>query len=213
MRLSYVAQAAVQNYGWLAPGEMLDGLGMAETTPGPLIQVVQFVGFMGAFREAAPLDPWLAVTLAAILTTWVTFVLCFLWIFIGAPYVERLRDNAALSGAMTAITAAVVGVVLNLAVWFGLHVAALVLSVAALLAIFRFGVGMLKVLGACALARRAAVAVVIADWRRQAVSTSRSKAAALGQKARHSSIPASRRMAPQQWPATGQALQLPRRLG
>ncbi|MCE8035139.1 chromate efflux transporter [Billgrantia tianxiuensis] len=175
--LSYVAQAAVQNYGWLAPGEMLDGLGMAETTPGPLIQVVQFVGFMGAFREAAPLDPWLAATLAAILTTWVTFVPCFLWIFLGAPYVERLRDNAALSGAMTAITAAVVGVVLNLAVWFGLHVvfaevgewrgaglrllipdvasldvAALVLSVAALLAIFRFGVGMLKVLGTCALA-------------------------------------------------------------
>ncbi|MFQ3788552.1 chromate efflux transporter [Halomonas sp. A29] len=175
--LSYVAQAAVQSYGWLAPGEMLDGLGMAETTPGPLIQVVQFVGFMGAFREAAPLDPWLAATLAAVLTTWVTFVPCFLWIFLGAPYVERLRDNAALSGAMTAITAAVVGVVLNLAVWFGLHVvfaevgewrgaglrllipdiasldvAALILSVAALLAIFRFGVSMLKVLGACALA-------------------------------------------------------------
>ncbi|WP_232090433.1 chromate efflux transporter [Billgrantia diversa] len=175
--LSYVAQAAVQRYGWLAPGEMLDGLGMAETTPGPLIQVVQFVGFMGAFRDAAPLDPWLAATLAALLTTWVTFVPCFLWIFLGAPYVERLRENAALSGAMTAITAAVVGVVLNLAVWFGLHVvfaevgkwrgvglrlqipdvasldvAALALSVAALLAIFRFGVGMLKVLGACALA-------------------------------------------------------------
>jgi chromate transporter len=175
--LSYVAQAAVQSYGWLAPGEMLDGLGMAETTPGPLIQVVQFVGFMGAFRDAAPLGPWLAATLAAVLTTWVTFVPCFLWIFLGAPYVERLRDNAALSGAMTAITAAVVGVVLNLAVWFGLHVvfaevgewrgaglrllvpdvasldvAALVLSVAAMLAIFRFGVGMLKVLGACALA-------------------------------------------------------------
>lgn len=175
--LSYVAQAAVQSYGWLAPGEMLDGLGMAETTPGPLIQVVQFVGFMGAFRDAAPLDPWLAATLAAVLVTWVTFVPCFLWIFLGAPYVERLRDNAALSGAMTAITAAVVGVVLNLAVWFGLHVvfaevgewrgaglrllvpdiasldvAALALTVAALLAIFRFGVGMLKVLGACALA-------------------------------------------------------------
>ncbi|MBA2777938.1 chromate efflux transporter [Billgrantia kenyensis] len=175
--LSYVAQAAVQSYGWLAPGEMLDGLGMAETTPGPLIQVVQFVGFMGAFRDAAPLDPWLAATLAAVLTTWVTFVPCFLWIFLGAPYVERLRDNAALSGAMTAITAAVVGVVLNLAVWFGLHVvfaeigewrgaglrllvpdlasldlAALLLTVAAILAIFRYGVGMLKVLGACALA-------------------------------------------------------------
>ncbi|MDI5934776.1 chromate efflux transporter [Halomonas kalidii] len=174
--LSYVAQAAVQNYGWLAPGEMLDGLGMAETTPGPLIQVVQFVGFMGAFRDAGALDPWLAATLAAVLTTWVTFVPCFLWIFLGAPYVERLRDNAALSGAMTAITAAVVGVVLNLAVWFGIHVVfaevgewrgaglrllvpdpatldpfALLLCAGAMLAIFRFRVGMLKVLGACAL--------------------------------------------------------------
>ena len=173
--LSYVAQAAVQNYGWLAPGEMLDGLGMAETTPGPLIQVVQFVGFMGAFRDAGALDPWLAATLAAVLTTWVTFVPCFLWIFLGAPYVERLRDNAALSGAMTAITAAVVGVVLNLAVWFGIHVVfaevgewrgaglrllvpepasldpfALLLSAGAMLAIFRFRVGMLKVLGVCA---------------------------------------------------------------
>jgi chromate transporter len=174
--LSYVAQAAVQNYGWLAPGEMLDGLGMAETTPGPLIQVVQFVGFMGAFRDAGTLDPWVAATLAAVLTTWVTFVPCFLWIFLGAPYVERLRDNAALSGAMTAITAAVVGVVLNLAVWFGIHVVfgevgewrgaglrllmpdlatldplALLLSAGAMLAIFRFKLGMLKVLGGCAL--------------------------------------------------------------
>ncbi|MBZ0328783.1 chromate efflux transporter [Halomonas sp. ANAO-440] len=174
--LSYVAQAAVQNYGWLAPGEMLDGLGMAETTPGPLIQVVQFVGFMGAFRDAGTLDPWVAATFAAVLTTWVTFVPCFLWIFLGAPYVERLRDNAALSGAMTAITAAVVGVVLNLAVWFGIHVVfgevgewrgaglrllipdlatldplALLLSAGAMLAIFRFKLGMLKVLGACAL--------------------------------------------------------------
>ncbi|MGJ7458978.1 chromate efflux transporter [Halomonas sp. RA08-2] len=174
--LSYVAQEAVQHYGWLAPGEMLDGLGMAETTPGPLIQVVQFVGFMGAYREAVGLDPLLAAILAAVLTTWVTFVPCFLWIFLGAPYMERLRDNRALSGAMAAITAAVVGVILNLAVWFGLHVVfaeitewrgvgirlllpdvttldlfALLLSAGALLAIFRFKVDMLKVLGGCAL--------------------------------------------------------------
>ncbi|PAU77285.1 chromate efflux transporter [Halomonas salipaludis] len=174
--LGYVTQEAVQNYGWLAPGEMLDGLGMAETTPGPLIQVVQFVGFMGAFRDATGLDPMVAATLAAVLTTWVTFVPCFLWIFLGAPYVERLRDNRALSAALSAITAAVVGVILNLAIWFGIHVIfaeveerhalgarllipnlasvdllALLLAVGAMIAIFKFKVGMLKVLGACAL--------------------------------------------------------------
>lgn len=119
--LSYVAQEAVQNYGWLAPGEMLDGLGMAETTPGPLIQVVQFVGFMGAWRNAGTFDPLVAATLAAVLTTWVTFVPCFLWIFLGAPFIETLRANRALSGAMSAITAAVVGVIVNLAIWFALH--------------------------------------------------------------------------------------------
>ena len=120
--LAYVAQEAVQNYGWLQPGEMLDGLGMAETTPGPLIQVVQFVGFMAAYREAGALDPLLAATLAAVLTTWVTFVPCFLWIFLGAPFIEALRENRALTGALSAITAAVVGVILNLAIWFALHV-------------------------------------------------------------------------------------------
>lgn len=114
---------AVQNYEWLAPGEMLDGLGMAETTPGPLIQVVQFVGFMGAFREPGSLDPFTAGILASILATWVTFVPCFLWIFLGAPYVERLRGNHAVSAALSAVTAAVVGVMLNLAIWFALHVA------------------------------------------------------------------------------------------
>jgi chromate transporter len=119
--LSYVAQEAVGTYGWLKPGEMLDGLGMAETTPGPLIQVVQFVGFMGAFRESGFLGPMTAATLAAILTTWVTYVPCFLWIFLGAPFIEKLRTNAALAGAMSAITAAVVGVILNLAIWFALH--------------------------------------------------------------------------------------------
>ncbi|MGO4440534.1 chromate efflux transporter [Rhizobium sp. RAF56] len=119
--LAYVAQEAVQHYGWLKPGEMLDGLGMAETTPGPLIMVTQFVGFMGAFRSAGNLDPMTAATIGAILTTWVTFVPCFLWIFLGAPFIESLRDNVALSGAMSAITAAVVGVILNLAVWFAIH--------------------------------------------------------------------------------------------
>jgi chromate transporter len=119
--LAYVAQEAVQNYGWLQPGEMLDGLGMAETTPGPLIMVVQFVGFMGAFRDPGSLHPMLAGTLGAVLTVWVTFVPCFLWIFLGAPFIETLRGNRALGAAMSAITAAVVGVILNLAVWFALN--------------------------------------------------------------------------------------------
>jgi chromate transporter len=175
--LSYVAQEAVQHFGWLKPGEMLDGLGMAETTPGPLIMVVQFVGFMAAWRDPGGLDPLHAATLAAILTTWVTFVPCFLWIFLGAPFIEKLRGNAALTGAMSAITAAVVGVILNLAIWFALHVlfaevgvwkglgmsvdipawgslnlAALVLTAAAILAIFRFNIPMIAVLLGSALA-------------------------------------------------------------
>ncbi|WP_281300494.1 MULTISPECIES: chromate transporter [unclassified Iodidimonas] len=120
--LAYVAQEAVQNFGWLAPGEMLDGLGMAETTPGPLIMVTQFVGFMGAFRDAGGLPPLLAATLGGLLTTWMTFTPCFLWIFLGAPFIERLRGNQTVTAALTAITAAVVGVILNLALWFGLHV-------------------------------------------------------------------------------------------
>lgn len=120
--LAYIAQRAVETYGWLLPGEMLDGLGMAETTPGPLIQVVQFVGFMAAYRHPGTLDPMVAGTLGAILTTWVTFVPCFLWIFLGAPYIEYLRGNERLSAALSTITAAVVGVILNLAVWFALHV-------------------------------------------------------------------------------------------
>jgi chromate transporter len=119
--LAYVAQQAVETYGWLRPGEMLDGLGMAETTPGPLIMVLQFVGFMAAFRDAGTLNPLLAGTLGGLLATWVTFAPCFLWIFLGAPYIETLRGNRALSGALTAITAAVVGVILNLAIWFGVH--------------------------------------------------------------------------------------------
>ncbi len=119
--LAYVAQQAVEKYGWLQPGEMLDGLGMAETTPGPLIQVVQFVGFMGAFRDPGPLTPLAAGIIGSVVTTWVTFVPCFFWIFLGAPYIERLRGNRLLTSALSAITAAVVGVVLNLAVWFALH--------------------------------------------------------------------------------------------
>lgn len=120
--LAYMAQQAVEVYGWLRPGEMLDGLGMAETTPGPLIQVVQFVGFMGAYRNPDPFDPFMAATMASVITTWVTFVPCFLWIFLGAPYIERLRDNKLLSAGLSAITAAVVGVILNLAIWFAMHV-------------------------------------------------------------------------------------------
>jgi chromate transporter len=120
--LAYVAQEAVHGYGWLTAGEMLDGLGLAETTPGPLILVLEFVGFMAAFRDAGGHDPWLWGVLGALITVWVTFVPCFLWIFLGAPYVESLRQNRALRSALSAITGAVVGVVLNLSVWFGLHV-------------------------------------------------------------------------------------------
>ncbi len=120
--LSYIGQKAVGEYGWLKPTEMLDGLGMAESTPGPLIMVVQFVGFMGAYRDPGELPPLAAGILGSLITVWVTFVPCFLWIFLGAPYIERLRNNRRLNSALSAITAAVVGVVLNLAIWFGLHV-------------------------------------------------------------------------------------------
>jgi chromate transporter len=169
--LAYVAQQAVEHYHWLKPGEMLDGLGMAETTPGPLIMVLQFVGFMAAFRDPGGLSPMLAGTLGGLLATWVTFTPCFLWIFLGAPFIETLRGNKALSAALSAITAAVVGVILNLAIWFAIHtvfcqttpvrafplsfdapvlasldVGALVLSVSAALAIFRFKVGMIPTL-------------------------------------------------------------------
>ena len=172
--LAYVAQQAVENYGWLKPGQMLDGLGMAETTPGPLIMVLQFVGFMAAFREPGSLAPMLAGTLGGLLATWVTFTPCFLWIFLGAPFVEKLRGNTALNAALSAITAAVVGVILNLAIWFAIHTVfhetvpvrlfplsfdapslasvdafALALSVAAAVAIFRFKVGMILTLAAC----------------------------------------------------------------
>ena len=173
--LAYVAQEAVHTYGWLAPGEMLDGLGMAETTPGPLIQVLQFVGFMGAYRHPAPFTPMTAAILGSIVTTWMTFAPCFLWIFLGAPWIEHLRGHKLLNSALSAVTAAVVGVVLNLAVWFSLHVIfdqvretqhwgmrfyipslatlnpdALLIAVGACVALFRFHQNMLVVLGVSA---------------------------------------------------------------
>ena len=120
--LPYVSQQAVEQHGWLTAGQMLDGLGLAETTPGPLIMVLQFVGFVGGWRLHEPLTPLVAGTIGAFITTWTTFVPCFLWIFLGAPHVEQLRGNAKLTSALSAITAAIVGVILNLAVWFGVHV-------------------------------------------------------------------------------------------
>jgi chromate transporter len=120
--LAWVAQEAVGGYGWLSAGEMLDGLGMAETTPGPLIMVLQFVGFMAALREAGWAEPLWAATLGGLLATWVTFAPCFAWIFLGAPFMERLRANAALASALATVTAAVVGVIVNLALWFAVHV-------------------------------------------------------------------------------------------
>ena len=120
--LPYVAQQAVQTHRWLSAGQMLDGLGLAETTPGPLIMVTQFVGFLGGWNHPGSLPPIIAATLGALVTTWTTFTPCFLWIFLGGPYIENLRGNEALTTALSAVTAAVVGVVLNLAVWFGLHV-------------------------------------------------------------------------------------------
>jgi chromate transporter len=119
--LSYVAQQAVNVYGWLSPSEMVRGLGFAETTPGPLIMVVQFVAFLGAYRNPGSLDPWVAAVIGALLTVWVTFVPCFLFVLLGAPYVERLRGNRLLASALTGITAAVVGVIAHLALYFGLH--------------------------------------------------------------------------------------------
>ena len=120
--LPYVTQQALFHYGWLRPGQMMDGLGLAETTPGPLIMVVQFVGFVGAWQHPEGLTPVVAATLGAFITTWATFTPCFLWIFLGGPYIEQLRGNVRLTSALSAITAAIVGVVLNLAVWFAGHV-------------------------------------------------------------------------------------------
>lgn len=175
--LAYIAQQAVEVYQWLAPGEMLDGLGMAETTPGPLIQVVQFVGFMGAYRFPGPLSPLGAGTLGSLVTAWVTFVPCFLFVFVGAPFAESLRESPRVQGTLRAITAAIVGVVLNLAVWFALHTlfgtvdefvtgplrllvprpgsvdpAAVALAVGATVAMLRFRTGMVTTLAVAAVA-------------------------------------------------------------
>lgn len=173
--LAYVGQRAVEELHWLHPGEMIDGLAMAETTPGPLIMVLQFVGFVAAYRYAAPLDPWLAAVLGACLTTWVTFVPSFAFIFIGAPYVESLRQHRGLNAALSCVTAAVVGVILNLSVWFATHTLfgrvdartygplhvdvpawstlepiALVLAAGSMIAMLRFKVGMAWTLAASA---------------------------------------------------------------
>jgi chromate transporter len=172
--LAYVAQQAVDEFHWLHSREMLDGLGLAETTPGPLVIVLQFVGFIAAYREPGALPPLLAGALGGLLTTWVTFIPCFLWIFLGAPFVEKLRDDQALAGALTAITASVVGVILNLAIWFAIHVlfregtvvrglgfafevpapwsidvVALLLTVGGALSLFRFDLGVPRTLAFC----------------------------------------------------------------
>jgi chromate transporter len=173
--LAYVAQQAVDVFGWLKPGEMLDGLSMAETTPGPLIMVNQFVGFLGAYRFADDMNPILSGMIGSVITVWATFAPCFLFIFVGAPFIESLRQNKTLSTTLSAITAAVVGVILNLSIWFALHVIfdvvnevqvswlhlsipewstlnipALILSVLAFVLIFRLHWGMFKTLGVCA---------------------------------------------------------------
>jgi chromate transporter len=171
-----VAQQAVQVYGWLAPGEMVRGLALAETTPGPLIMVVQFVAFLGAYRAPGALDPWVAAVLASLLVTWVTFVPSFLFVLLGAPYMERLRGNRSLSAALTGITAAVVGVIANLGIYFAVHTlfsrtravdapmvsvllpeltsvrpVPLAIAVVAALLVFRLRWSVLRTLGVCAL--------------------------------------------------------------
>lgn len=120
--LAYINDVAVNQFGWLSPGQMVTGLGLAESTPGPLILVTQFVGFLGAYKFPGGLDPVLAGVLGSIVTVWATFAPCFLWIFLGAPYIERLRGNESLNSALSAVTAAVVGVILNLAVTFAVAV-------------------------------------------------------------------------------------------
>jgi len=154
--LPYVGQQAVEHYHWITPGQMLDGLAFAETTPGPLILVLQFVGFLAGWRQPGVLSPLVAGSLSAAITTWVTFVPTYLFILVGAPYVERLRGDVRLNAALAAVTAAVVGVILNLAVWFALQVVfpvhaamdgfALVVGVAALVALERFKVGIVPVI-------------------------------------------------------------------
>jgi chromate transporter len=175
--LAYVAQQAVNSYHWLTGSEMVHGLALAETTPGPLIMVVQFVAFLGAYRDPGPLNPWVAAVVASLLTTWVTFVPSILFVVLGAPYVERLRANRSLSAALSGITAAVVGVIANLALYFALHTlfsqteqhtwgpirtglpvpgtviwSAVVITALGFILIFRLRWSVLRTLGACALA-------------------------------------------------------------
>jgi chromate transporter len=173
--LAYIGQRAVEELQWLRPGEMIDGLALAETTPGPLILVLQFVGFVAAYRYATPLDPWLSAVLGAFLTTWVTFVPSFAFIFVGAPYMESLRQHRDLNAALSCVTAAVVGVIVNLSVWFATHTlfgsvdarsyglvrvdvpvwstlepVALLLTAASMIAMLRFKIGMAWTLAASA---------------------------------------------------------------
>jgi chromate transporter len=173
--LAYMTQQAVERYGWVSPDQMLQGLALAETTPGPLILVVTFVAFLGAYGDSGSLDPVLAGLSGAAVATWVTFVPCFLWIFLGAPYVERLRGQRQLAAALAGITAAVVGVILSLSLWFAMHVlfddvgrvrtgwldvpwpqawsldlVAAAIAAFALLALLRFRIGLLPTLAACA---------------------------------------------------------------
>jgi len=160
--LPYVAQMAVEHHGWLGQRQMMAGLGLAETTPGPLIMVLQFVGFVAAWQNPGDLTPLTAGILGAAITTWVTFLPCFLFVFLGAPHVEGLRARPALGSVLTAITAAVVGVILNLSIWFAWHALVpegggfdwfvAVLAVAAWIAMERFKIGVIPMLGACALA-------------------------------------------------------------
>lgn len=158
--LPYVAQMAVERFGWLSQTQMMAGLGLAETTPGPLIMVLQFVGFVAAWQNPGDLSPLAAGTLGALVTTWVTFLPCFLFVFLGAPHVEGLRERPGLSTALTGITAAVVGVILNLAIWFAWHALAptggtfdyfvAVVAIGAWLAMERFKIGVIPTLAACA---------------------------------------------------------------
>jgi len=175
--LAYINQAAVQHFGWLGPGQMVTGLGLAESTPGPLIMVTEFVGFMGAYRFPGGLDPVVAGILGATVTVWATFAPCFLWIFLGAPYIEQLRGNKSLNGALSAVTAAVVGVIANLAVTFAIvalfdsvrqgeiinltfpipelssvDLFALSLAIAGFVALWRYRVNVLWVIGSSAVA-------------------------------------------------------------
>jgi chromate transporter len=185
--LAYMAQEAVNTHHWLKPGEMVDGLGLAETTPGPLILVTEYVGFLAAFRAPAPFHPLAAGVLGALLTLWMTFVPCFLWIFVGAPFMERLEHARKIQGALAAVTAAVVGVIANLTVWFGLHVlfarfapppawlprlslpdmdsvewTALGLSLVAAALLFRLHFGVIRTLAVCVIAALALYAVGLA---------------------------------------------------